>query len=343
MIINSEDIQRITRQLQDDISKTIYANLLLFATTNESGFLRNVCMTIPETQKFMNWLEIHSDQKKVLFGAGKWGNWIKDTFDNVHWDYFVDNYASDKYYINGLPVISVDLLRSEHKEACIVVTSKYHWKEIAAQLYNEGFSVNQVYLLGKDIAEIESRIYFDLPALPKSNYEVFADVGGYDGASSLSFCQWAEGNYKVKIFEPNVESQEKCKEKLAGYTGIEIIPKGLWNEEKTLKFLLNDSESKIIDKVGKGINVIPVTTLDKAFNGEPVTFIKMDIEGSEYNALLGAKNTIIQYKPKLAISVYHKPEDIIEIPKLLLEYNPEYKFWLRHYSMTWFDSILYAI
>jgi hypothetical protein len=78
-------------------------------------------------------------------------------------------------------------------------------------------------------------------------------------------------------------------------------------------------------------------------NEELVTFIKMDIEGSEYNALIGAADTIKKYKPKLAISIYHKPEDIIEILKLLLNMNQDYKFWIRHYSMAWFDTVLYAV
>lgn len=58
----------------------------------------------------------------------------------------------------------------------------------------------------------------------------------------------------------------------------------------------------------------------------------MDIEGSELKALEGAKNTIQRNNPKLAISIYHKYEDIIELPLKILELEPEYKFYLRHYS-----------
>ncbi len=69
----------------------------------------------------------------------------------------------------------------------------------------------------------------------------------------------------------------------------------------------------------------------------------MDIEGSELKALEGATETIRKYKPKLAICVYHKPEDIIEIPKKILELNPNYKLWLRHYSYVDTETVLYAI
>ena len=76
---------------------------------------------------------------------------------------------------------------------------------------------------------------------------------------------------------------------------------------------------------------------------DDVTFIKMDIEGSEYQALLGAKQIIKEKVPKLAISVYHNPEDIVQIPRLILSLRKEYKFYIRHYSSTGFDTILYAV
>jgi hypothetical protein len=76
---------------------------------------------------------------------------------------------------------------------------------------------------------------------------------------------------------------------------------------------------------------------------DKITFIKMDIEGAEYNAILGAHNTITKYRPKLAISIYHKPEDIWEIPSLILKMNPEYKLYLGHYSIAAAETVLYAI
>jgi hypothetical protein len=76
---------------------------------------------------------------------------------------------------------------------------------------------------------------------------------------------------------------------------------------------------------------------------EPVTFIKMDLEGAELNALKGAEQTIKEQKPKLAISIYHKPEDIWEIPNLLLELVPDYKFYIRHYTLIGAETVLYAL
>jgi hypothetical protein len=86
-----------------------------------------------------------------------------------------------------------------------------------------------------------------------------------------------------------------------------------------------------------------VTTIDELLKGGPATFIKMDIEGAELVALKGAKQTIKKYKPKLAVCVYHKPLDIVEIPLYLKKLVPEYKLFLRHYSDFGFDTIRYAV
>ena len=70
----------------------------------------------------------------------------------------------------------------------------------------------------------------------------------------------------------------------------------------------------------------------------------MDIEGAELPSLKGAENTIRHYKPKLAISVYHKYDDLFTIPKYIKSLNNEYKFYLRaHYKPYFNDLVLYAI
>ena len=68
----------------------------------------------------------------------------------------------------------------------------------------------------------------------------------------------------------------------------------------------------------------------------------MDVEGAELKSLMGARETIIKNRPRLAICVYHKPEDLYEIPGYILSLVPEYKFLLRHYSSSNAETILYA-
>lgn len=118
-----------------------------------------------------------------------------------------------------------------------------------------------------------------------------------------------------------------------------MIPKGLWSEKKELRLKSGGTGSVISDD---GDMVINVDCIDHVIK-EQVTFIKMDIEGAEYEALLGARKTILKYKPKLAICVYHKAEDIWKLPGLIHQFNPEYVFYFRHYSFADNETVLYAL
>jgi hypothetical protein len=69
----------------------------------------------------------------------------------------------------------------------------------------------------------------------------------------------------------------------------------------------------------------------------------MDIEGAELEALKGASETIIKHKPNLAISLYHKPQDLWEIPNFIKSLRNDYKFYLRSHGHLTFDSVLYCI
>ncbi len=86
-----------------------------------------------------------------------------------------------------------------------------------------------------------------------------------------------------------------------------------------------------------------VRKLDDVLKGERVTFIKMDIEGSELAALKGAANTIRSQKPKLAICIYHSPQDMLNIPIYIKSLVPEYKIYIRHYTDMMLETVCYAV
>ncbi|MEK7523076.1 MAG: FkbM family methyltransferase, partial [Patescibacteria group bacterium] len=86
---------------------------------------------------------------------------------------------------------------------------------------------------------------------------------------------------------------------------------------------------------------IKIVPIDKFIN-EHITYIKLDIEGFEKKALIGAKKTIKKYKPKLVICSYHNLNDIWELPMLIKKLRPDYKIFLRHYSDFLMDTICYA-
>jgi FkbM family methyltransferase len=174
--------------------------------------------------------------------------------------------------------------------------------------------------------------------------EVFVDCGAYDGDTALTFDQiihnYTIGGSKIYAFECDKANVKKLWKNTAHLENIKIIEKGCWSEKGTLFFSNEGTTGSLISD--KGQLEIEVDSIDNAVQDE-VSFIKMDIEGAELEALKGAKNTISKYKPKLAISVYHKQEDLITIPQYILQLNDNYKLYLRHYGEISIETILYAI
>lgn len=187
--------------------------------------------------------------------------------------------------------------------------------------------------------------YFDLEYLKVDNdKEIFLDVGCYDGNSSINFKKWCgEHEYFIYAFEPDSRCIETCILNLNNQKiNYKLIPKGVWSDEMQISFFYSDYGDSCICRECGSVG-IPVISLDKELQDERVTFIKMDIEGAELQALIGAKKIIRKNKPKLAISVYHKKEDIFEIPQVILEYYSGYTLYLRHYSIDSNETVLYAI
>jgi len=123
---------------------------------------------------------------------------------------------------------------------------------------------------------------------------------------------------------------------------LKVYNYGLWNEKKEMRYVSNANDSGI-GKKGKNEKIAKCITMDEVLKDKYVSHIKMDIEGAEYNALLGAKNIIKICKPNLAICIYHKPEDIYIITKLLKQWLPEHKFYIRHHGNMFYETVLYVI
>jgi FkbM family methyltransferase len=132
---------------------------------------------------------------------------------------------------------------------------------------------------------------------------------------------------------------------------VTLSPKGLWRIETELGlFVSSDTSSSSFVNMPDGdppTTRVPVTALDTLFAGAPdsalPTFIKMDIEGSEREALMGAKDVIRRGKPKLAICAYHKPEDVYDLPQAIMAMRDDYRFALRQHVDGLWDTILYAV
>ncbi len=93
----------------------------------------------------------------------------------------------------------------------------------------------------------------------------------------------------------------------------------------------------------KGNVEVDLVSLDELLPDTEITFVKMDVEGAEMEALRGAAETIRRNVPKLAISVYHKRNDIFDVPLFIHRLHPRYKFYLRHHSTTFSETVLFAV
>lgn len=186
--------------------------------------------------------------------------------------------------------------------------------------------------------------YFDNEVIAPVENEVFIDCGAFDGDTIIGFKQWISKNgindyEKCIALEPDNDNYHKLQTMISEKTKAYKI--GAYDKKTILRFNSNNGDqSQITDK---GDIEISVDTIDNILSGQRATYIKMDIEGSELKALMGAKETILKYRPRLAISLYHKNEDILTIPQYILSLHSNYKLFVRNYDPMGVDTVLYAI
>lgn len=197
--------------------------------------------------------------------------------------------------------------------------------------------------------------YFDEEIVPRSLREkqgVFIDGGSADLYTSESFLQWCGGRCdKVLAFECDPRCVDVCKRKMEKnallQSKVQLVEKGLWSRSTGLKFTIdpNFGSSSVYYPGGEGSaeTHIPTATIDECAEGKNVSFIKLDIEGAELEALKGAQETIRKYRPTLAISIYHKPHDIVDLPEYIKSLVPEYKLYIRNYHFDLTEAVLYAL
>jgi FkbM family methyltransferase len=175
---------------------------------------------------------------------------------------------------------------------------------------------------------------------PFMNYaqEVFVDAGGFDGDTTEAFAQRYPDYRKVLFFEPSSLNMAAARKRLVGVRDIDYRCLGLSDVAGKLSFDSRSGSSSAV--LSTGDDHIDVDTLDQAVD-EPVTFIKMDLEGWEMKALTGARRHIAQDRPKLALATYHHAADLRLIHDFVRSFDHGYKVYLRHYTQGWSESILF--
>ncbi len=268
---------------------------------------------------------------------------------NINYDKFIDikNLFKNCKYIEYLDGCNYHFLDKNFLEEN---------NEILNKIYidlkdKESKNIMKQSLLAKITGDIKGIIelkhlggLYDWKLLKINKNDVFADGGAYVG-DTIKNIKDTIGCLPKEIFafEPD---EKNIINLIKNFNPDELkiihpICGGLYSDDRVLWFSSNGNMGSRISENGECS--ISTYALDnyQAFNN--VSVIKMDIEGSEVEAIKGAKNLIKRNKPRLAICIYHKIYDIIDVYKLLKEYNPEYKFYLRHHSHSLEETVLYAI
>jgi len=359
--------RKVRSRIIDDQSRVIYDNRLSYSMTGERKHILRMLEQIDgigNISRLKERLTRENFKKIVIFGAGYNGLFIRECLDEFNWTAFLDNKVETVANENIVVSQTSSLEKLQMAEQIPIYNPRYYVENHGANntlfvIGVPGFPaqrsiIAQLMLLGVKESEIfafsPSNVlipqYFE--TFSSKKLETFVDCGVFDGDTSFNFARWCRGNYrKIFAFEADEDNYNVCKANLSKLSDVVLYNLGVWDSEEVLRFNNTSTGFSSIHEDStafENYKVVEIKTcaLDNFLKDEEITFIKMDIEGAELKALQGAATIISQYKPKIAICVYHKPEDIWEIPDLLLKLNPEYNFRLRHYRMSAYETVLYA-
>jgi len=196
---------------------------------------------------------------------------------------------------------------------------------------------------------LSSQYYFDrggVRVAPESGDYVI-DGGGCFGDTALAFAQDVGAHGWVYTFDPMMKHCEIMREAFRMNPGlasrIDLFDVGLAGADSE-----RDAAHSTVQAINPGARLeegLPTRTIDGLVNANEIKridLIKMDIEGSELSALQGGENSLRRWHPKLAISLYHRPEDLFSIPLWLKSLDCGYRFFLDHYSIHHEETVLYA-
>ena len=366
--IDSTIVREIYDSLGDELSRCVFGKRLQYSFFDSAANLREVArLVIPEfIDKIISFTE--RGDNVCVYGVGNEtgypGRRLISLFDDKITSFGVFDKQADtlkeiSYYcgynnddsISGLlKTRSIEVHKPEtirhlgNDIVMIVGTPNYQYQvEIVTELISLGVPFNKIAFIPAQLCNLNED-YFNNAFFEYTANEVFIDCGCLNGQTSKHFLRAVHkrrGNVsKIIAFEPDEANFDICKHNMVDVPFFEVRNFGVWNEKTTLKFSAGDGGASAISSTGD--TEINTVTLNEALAGERVTFIKMDIEGAELNALKGAENIIRLNSPKLAISVYHKSDDIIRIPEFILSLSLDYKLFLRHQTGFYGDTILYA-
>ena len=157
------------------------------------------------------------------------------------------------------------------------------------------------------------------------------------------FLHFTGGKYReIVALEPDNKTYGKLIQHTARMQNTRCFCMGIWSENTDLCFDGSLGRGSSVRKDGK--SAVPVTTIDTLFRKRPLTYLKIDAEGAEAEALAGGETVIRRDKPRMNMALYHRSEDIFRLPLMLKSIRPDYRLYIRqHPHIPAWDLNLYAI
>ena len=355
-----EMAENVYAHLKDEISKQIFEARRLYAATGDLGYITGLESKYRNLSSDMQvYVEkIQKGSHCLIYGAGRAGHYLAGRFKGfgVIVDCFIDPDLSkgpvDKE--TGIKVISEKELQENtalygDKTFVVSYPVKPVADEIRKRLIEEiGIAEDKICMGVFDWRNNRGQ-YFDY--FEANDNEVFVDCGCFDGSTCYNFAGWCghKGFDHIYSFEADPKNYVRCKELLAPLGKCELFPYGTADANKKVFFASEGFETSCIisreeaeKRNFEGVTEIETRALDDVLCGKRVTFIKMDIEGAEYDALVGARKLIMENRPRMAISVYHKYEDFVTLADLVLGMHPDYRIAFRHYGFDDLETVMYV-
>lgn len=164
--------------------------------------------------------------------------------------------------------------------------------------------------------------YYQVPETKVKKTDVIFDCGAAEGIFCFLNHQQAEHIYAFEPLPEYVEGLKKTFQDIANVTVLNLALGEKCAEAYLKKAGINSSITT--EKTEHKVSVVTVDHFCYEYKIKP-SYIKADLEGYEINLLKGAKETIKQYKPKIAITTYHKETHAQEIKELLFSLNSSYQ------------------
>lgn len=303
-----------------EITRRVGRDALVIVTINTDG--KKYCKSFEETLRVGG----HDGVYKKLKEAG-----CQNVIDYTYFRRCRKLFRGDRY---NLPSCSDVYLMEQHEDdLCDVYSS------LADDKSKEVFQRLVRFRMIDDSIQIptegQEKQYFEYQLFPKKDDEIFVDCGAYNGISLDAFLRENENHFRRYYgIEPDKDNFVKLKDYISSLSNevkakIVITDKAVYDEERTLMLYNLNGPGSFVSDIGK--QAVNTDKIDNLLDEDGATYIKMNIEGCEVEALRGAEQTIRRCKPRLAIAGYHKTRDLWEVPKMILSNEPSYKLYLRSY------------